>query len=78
MLTPSDKLKIENFARLNKNHQRVFRHRLMKKCINSIPDIEFVLLNHKKLSLKIEKAINTSYLSSLLETYENLVKLQKT
>ena len=46
MLTPSDRKKIESFEKLNINHQRVFKHRLIKKCRQFQEDIEVILLNY--------------------------------
>ena len=76
MLTPSDHHKINNFKDLNPNHQRVFKHRLIKKCKASIKDLKYVSLNYEKLNLKIDKIIDTEELSDLIEIYENLMILQ--
>lgn len=76
MLTPTDKKNINNFEKLNINHQRVFKHRLIKKCSNSLKDIEYVLLNQETLKVKIDKIIGVVQLVNLLELYENLSKLQ--
>ncbi len=76
MLTPSDMKKVKNFDKLDKNHQRVFKHRLIKKCIRSQEDLEFILLNYDKLKIKIDKIIDINQLIKLLETYENLCLLQ--
>jgi len=76
MLTPTDKKNIENFEKLNLNHQRVFKHRLIKKFREFQEDLEFVLLNYERLGIKVDKIINIVQLTKLLELYENLSKLQ--
>ncbi len=76
MLTPTDIKNIEGFQKLPPNHQRVFKHRLIKKCIMSQEDLEFILLNYDKLKIKIDKIIDINQLTKLLELYENLTKLQ--
>lgn len=76
MLTPSDKKKIENFESLRINHQRVFKHRLIKKCLQFQKDLEFILLYHEKLNIKVDKIIDINQLTKLLELYENLSILQ--
>ena len=76
MLTPTDKRKIENFENLNTNHQRVFKHRLIKKCSVSFQEVEFVLRNYKKLGIKIEKVVDIVQLATLLELYSKLNLLQ--
>jgi len=76
MLTPTDRKNIKNFERLNLNHKRVFKHRLIKKCLKAQRDIEFVLLHYDELGLKIDKVIDIIQLSKLMELYEELTKLQ--
>ncbi len=76
MLTPTNKNNIEKFENLNINHQRVFKHRLIQKCQQSLKDVEYVLLHYEKLNLKIDRAIDISQLTNLLELYENLCLLQ--
>ena len=76
MLTPTDKRNIENFENLNTNHQRVFKHRLIKKCSVSFQEVEFVLRNYKKLGIKIEKVVDIARLATLLELYSKLNLLQ--
>ncbi len=76
MLTPTDKKNIKDFSNLNINHQRVFRHRLIKKFIKFQQDLEIVLLNHEKLSIRVNKIVDISQLTKLLELYEDLNKLQ--
>ena len=76
MLTPTDKKNIRNFENLTINHQRVFRHRLIKKFLQFQIDLEIVLLNYAKLGIKINKIIDINQLTKLLELYENLSKLQ--
>ena len=76
MLTPTNKKNIENFENLSINRQRVFKHRLIKQCQQSLKDIEYVLLNYEKLNLKIDKVIDINQLIKLLELYEDLSKLQ--
>ncbi len=76
MLTQTDKDNIKDFDKLNKNHQRVFRHRLCKKFIKFQEDLEIVLLNYERLDLKIDKIVNITQLIKLLELYENISKLQ--
>ena len=76
MLTPSDRKKIEDFEKLNVNHQRVFKHRLIKKCLQFQKDIEFILLHHEKLKIKVDKIIDIDQITKLLEIYENLCLLQ--
>ncbi|MDO8623243.1 MAG: hypothetical protein Q7R52_03270 [archaeon] len=76
MLTPSDRKKIENFESLKINHQRVFKHRLIKKCRQFPEDLEFVLMYYDKMGIKVDKIIDINQLTKLLELYENLSKLQ--
>ncbi len=76
MLTPTDKQNIENFDKLNVNHKRVFKHRLIQKCQQFQKDFEFVLLNFEKLNLKVDKITDIVQLTRLLELYEDLSKLQ--
>ena len=76
MLTPTDKQNIENFDKLSINHKRVFKHRLIQKCQQFQKDFEFVLLNFKKLNLKVDKVTDIVQLTRLLELYEDLSKLQ--
>jgi hypothetical protein len=76
MLTPTDKRNIQNFENLSANHQRVFKHRLIKKCGASFQEIEVVLRNYKKLGIKIEKAVDIVQLATLLELYSKLNLLQ--
>ena len=76
MLTPSDKKNIKNFKNLGKNHQRVFKHRLIKKCKSALEDIEYVLLNYEKLGVEIDKTLDIKQLTNLLELYEKLSTLQ--
>jgi hypothetical protein len=76
MLTPTDKKNIENFENLTVNHRRVFKHRLIQKCVKFQTDFEFVLLNFSKLNIKIDKIVDITQLTKLLELYENLSKLQ--
>ena len=76
MLTPTDKKNIERFETIPINHQRVFRHRLIKKFREFQQAMEFVLLNYEKLGIKIDKIIDIIQLTKLLELYENLTKLQ--
>lgn len=76
MLTPTDIKNMEGFQKLPPNHQRVFKHRLIKKCLRFQEDLEFILLNYDKLNIKIDKIININQLIKLLETYENLCLLQ--
>ena len=76
MLTPTDIKNIENFQRLNKNHQRVFRYRIKNKSKKSIKDLNYLLLNYNKLKLKIEDFIDPDYLISLVDTIKELEALQ--
>jgi len=76
MLTPSDLKNIRNFKTLTKNHKRVFKHRLLKKCRDSLKGIEYVLLSYDKLNLKVDKTIDIVQLIKLRELYEDLSKLQ--
>lgn len=76
MITPSDKKKIEEFNQLTTNHKRVFKHRLIKKCLNAQEDLLFVLRQFNKLNLKIDKIILPQKIFEILEIYENLCKLQ--
>lgn len=76
MLTPTDKKNIETFDSLTLNHQRVFKHRLIKKFRQFQEDLEFVLLHFEKLSIKVDKIVEINQLTKLLELYENLSKLQ--
>mgnify|MGYP001580559542 CR=1 FL=1 len=55
MITPSDLKKIETFYELNPNHQRVFRHRLVRKCLQFQKDLEVIMLNSRALKIDIEK-----------------------
>jgi len=76
MLTPTNKKNIKDFENLPINHQRVFKHRLMKQCRQSLKDIEYVLLNYEKLNLKVDKVVDINQLTKLLELYEKLCLLQ--
>mgnify|MGYP001564963605 CR=1 FL=1 len=76
MLTPTDKKNIETFDNLTLNHQRVFKHRLIKKFRQFQNDMEFVLLHFEKLDIKVDKIADINQLTKLLELYENLSKLQ--
>lgn len=76
MLTPTDKKNIERFEALPFNHQRVFKHRLIKKCASALKDIEVVLNNHEKLKIQIDKVLDINQLINLMEWYENLCLLQ--
>lgn len=76
MLTPTDKKNIQQFESLKPNHQRVFKHRLSHKCLSSIKDIEYILLNYNKLGLKPDKFVDINSLISLMTTYENVCLLQ--
>ena len=76
MLTPTDKKNIETFDSLILNHQRVFKHRLIKKFRQFQEDLEFVLLHFEKLGIKVDKIVEINQLTKLLELYENLSKLQ--
>lgn len=76
MLTPTDKKNIENFETLTLNHQRVFKHRLIQKCVKFQKDFEFVLLNFSKLNIKVDKIVDIAQLTKLLELYEDISKLQ--
>ena len=76
MLTPTDRKNIAGFVKLKTNHQRVFKHRLIKKCVSSLKDIEFVLNNYEKLGIKINRALDIHQLLNLVELYENLSLLQ--
>lgn len=77
MLTPSDNHNIANFEKLNKNHQRVFRHRLIRKCNSAIVGLQKVLLLHDRLEIKA-KRISGESLWDLLDTYEMVYELQNT
>ena len=76
MLTPSDLWKIENFDKLNKNHQRVFRHRIKNKFKRSPKDMTYILLNYEKLRLKPSDFVDIDSLINLIETIESLETLQ--
>jgi len=76
MLTSTDLKNIKNFDNLNANHQRVFKHRLRKKCISAIKDIQYVFIHHKKLNIKIDKFLEINEVINLLDQYENLCLLQ--
>jgi len=76
MLTPSDLWKIENFYKLNKNHQRVFRHRIKEKFKKAPEDMVYVLLNYEKIKLKPNKLVDIDSLKNLIETIESLETLQ--
>lgn len=76
MLTFTDKKNIETFGSLTLNHQRVFKHRLIKKFRRFQEDLEFVLLYFERLDIKVDKVIDINQLTKLLELYENLSKLQ--
>jgi len=76
MLTPTDKKNIKNFKNLKVAHQRTFKHRLIKKCVQFPKDLKFVLLHYEQLNLKIGKLINPLLLFEIIELYENLSKLQ--
>lgn len=76
MLTPTDRKNIENFDSLTLNHQRVFKHRVIKKFRQFQEGLEFVLLHFEKLGIKVDKIIDINQLTKLLELYEDLSKLQ--
>ena len=76
MLTPTDFRNIANFENLNLNHQRVFKHRLIRKFRRFQEDLEFVLRHYEKMNIKVDKIIDINQLTKLLELYENLSKLQ--
>jgi len=76
MLNPTDLENIRNFENLNANSQRVFKHRLKKKCISAITDIQYVLAHYKKLNIKIDKFLEVNEVINLLDQYENLCLLQ--
>ena len=76
MLTPTNLKNIKNFKSLKTNTQRVFKHRLIKKCSSSLKDIEYILLNREKLNIKVDKIIDISQLVNLLDLYEKLSLLQ--
>ena len=76
MLTPTDKRNIQSFELLNQNHQRVFKHRLRKKCISAIKDIECVLSHCRELKIKPDKFVDINSIISLIKTYEEICILQ--
>jgi len=76
MLTPTDKENLMNFEKLKSTHQRVFKHRLMKKCTSSLKDIEVVLSNHERLKIKINKVLDINQLVNLMDWYEKISLLQ--
>ncbi len=76
MITPSDLKKIETFYELNSNHKRVFRHRLIKKCLQFQKDIEIIMLNSKNLRIDIDKIIDLDQLINLVELFQNKEALQ--
>jgi len=76
MLTPSDIKNIENFDKLNSNHQRVFRFRIKNKCKYSIKDLNYILLNYNKLKLKLDDFIDIDSLINFVDTIEKLEALQ--
>lgn len=76
MLTPTDLKNIKNFEKLNPNHRRVFKHRLIKKCVACQKDLEFVLLNYVGLGLKADKIIDIEQLVNVVKCYEKLYTLQ--
>ena len=76
MITPSDLKKIETFYELNPNHQRVFRHRLVRKCLQFQKDLEVIMLNSRALKIDIEKIVDLNQLINLIELYQNKGALQ--
>jgi len=76
MLTPTDIKNINNFENLKEGHKRIFKYRLRFKCISAIKDIQYVLANHKKLNIKIDKFLDVNEVINLLDQYENLCLLQ--
>lgn len=76
MLTPSDFRKIENFESLSIGHQRVFRHRLIKKFRDFQRDLHLVLQNFERLEIKADKIVDIIQVIKILELYEDLSKLQ--
>jgi len=76
MLTPSDRKNIKNFKFLDVNHQRVFKHRLIKKCESSINDIIYILVSYENMPFKLDKLLDVEKIVEILELYENLSKLQ--
>jgi len=76
MLTPSNIRNIRNFHNLNKNHQRVFRHRIRKKFDKCVDDIEYIFLNKQTLRIKLDDVIDEDKLMKLLKLLEDYRKLQ--
>ena len=76
MLTTTDIENIRNFENLNSNSQRVFKHRLKKKCLSAIKDVQYVLVYHEKLNTKPDKFVDVNEVINLLDQYENLCLLQ--
>jgi len=77
MITPSDLIKIKSFDELNANHRRVFKHRLIRKCLKFQRDLEIVMLNAQDMNLDIGKIIDLHQLINLVELYQNKEALQK-
>lgn len=76
MLTPTDFNHIRNFDKLRYNHQKIFRHRVKKKCKNTLKDIKYVLLNYQKLRIRFpEKIVNVDDLVDLIQVLEDLKKI---
>lgn len=73
MLTQREKENINNFETLKKNHQRVFKHRLKKRCLSAIKDLRFVIINYEKLGIKIDLFVD---INELMGLYEELCLLQ--
>ena len=76
MLSKADRKNIEHFEKLNSSHQRVFKHRLRKKCIFAIKDLQYVFENCLKLDIKPDKFIDVVGLFDLLGQYEDACLLQ--
>lgn len=73
MLTQREKENISNFGDLKKNHQRVFKHRLKKKCLSAIKDTKIVIMNYEKLGIKIDLFVD---INELIGLYEDISLLQ--
>lgn len=76
MLTKRDIKNIENFESLTKNHQRVFKHRIIKKSLKFQKDLEFLLLNQERMGINIDKIIDINQILKLLKMYEEISALQ--
>ena len=72
MLTDKQKRNIEEFSSLTPVYQRVFRHRLRKRCQRTLYDFKFVLLHSEELKLKSDNFVYFRDLDDVLDLLRRL------